>query len=53
MNDVVSIARRLRDYADEPAVPSQKRADLLDAAAALLVLHQMLNAKTEEGSRTQ
>lgn len=47
MHDIVSIARRLQDYAAEPANRSQKREDLLNAAAALLTLHAMLNAKAE------
>lgn len=45
MNEIRSIARRLRKYAGEPGICAQKREDLLTSADALDHLNAMLNAK--------
>jgi hypothetical protein len=48
MNDILSVARRLREWADGPELPAQMREDMKIAALGLHSLHQMLNATTEE-----
>jgi hypothetical protein len=47
-NDLLSIARRLRGYADDPGTDQQKRKDLLVAADALCTLNAMLSAEAGE-----
>jgi hypothetical protein len=45
MNDLLSIARRLSEYAEKPDKGAQEREDLRNAADALRSMNIMLNAK--------
>lgn len=44
MNDLISTARRLREYADEHGISDQKREDLLAAVDVMRIHNAMLNA---------
>lgn len=48
MNDLFAIARRAREYADEPGISKRKQQDLLVLADVALLYNAILNAAPDE-----
>lgn len=50
MNDLLSVARRLIEYAKEPGISREKQQDLTVAAAVLATFNATLNAAAPTGN---
>lgn len=51
MNDLLSVARRLRGYADEPGASRQKQQDLLIAVDLFMAVNAIMSATAPTDNR--